>query len=74
MPFERARRLADDVVAALDRQGGMYDAEDDPDRLYFSRGLGRLDSDDDSGDDGSAGLGDGDEDWADDVVSGQFPG
>ena len=33
----------------------MYDAEDDPDRLYFSRGLGRLDSDEDSGDDDSVG-------------------
>lgn len=47
----------------------MYDAEDDPDRLYFSRGLGRLDSDEDSGDDDSVGLGDADDDWGDDDVS-----
>lgn len=33
--------------------GAMYDQDDDPDRLYYSRGLGRLDSDDDSGDDDS---------------------
>jgi mitogen-activated protein kinase kinase kinase len=38
----------------------MYDAEDDPDRLYYSRGLGRLDSDEDSEDEGSDGLGEGD--------------
>lgn len=48
----------------------MYDAEDDPDRLYFSRGLGRLeDSDDESLDEGSAGLGDTVEDWGEEEVS-----
>ncbi|GAA5829126.1 hypothetical protein JCM11251_004133 [Rhodosporidiobolus azoricus] len=41
----------------------MYDVEDDPDRLYYSRGLGRLDSDEDSADEGSDGLADGDQGW-----------
>ena len=35
------------------RPAGVYDAQDDPDRHYFSRGLGRLDSDDEESDDGS---------------------
>ncbi|GAA5885121.1 hypothetical protein JCM6882_007238 [Rhodosporidiobolus microsporus] len=43
----------------------MYDVEDDPDRLYYSRGLGRLDSDEDSADEDSDGLGDGDMGWHD---------
>ncbi|GAA5930701.1 hypothetical protein JCM1841_004740 [Sporobolomyces salmonicolor] len=43
--------------------GAMYDAEDDPDRLYYSRGLGRLDSDEDSGDEDSDGLGEGEIGW-----------
>jgi mitogen-activated protein kinase kinase kinase len=47
----------------------MYDNEDDPDRLYYSRGLGRLDSDEDSGDDDSVGMGDGYYDSGDDEVS-----
>jgi mitogen-activated protein kinase kinase kinase len=41
----------------------MYDAEDDPDRLYYSRGLGRLDSDESSADEDSDGLGEGDLGW-----------
>lgn len=51
------------------RHSGIYDPEDDPDRLYFERGLGRLDSDDDSGDEESVGLGDLDDDWGDEDVS-----
>ncbi|BGP19019.1 hypothetical protein JCM10213_009272 [Rhodosporidiobolus nylandii] len=43
--------------------GAMYDAEDDPDRLYYSRGLGRLDSDEDSEEEDSDGLGDGSVGW-----------
>ncbi|BGO88913.1 hypothetical protein NBRC10512_003431 [Rhodotorula toruloides] len=43
--------------------GAMYDAEDDPDRLYYSRGLGRLDSDEDSADEDSDVLGEGDLGW-----------
>ncbi|GAA5871857.1 hypothetical protein JCM8547_003289 [Rhodosporidiobolus lusitaniae] len=35
--------------------GAMYDVEDDPDRLYYSRGLGRLDSNSDTTEDGSDG-------------------
>ncbi|GAA5973297.1 hypothetical protein JCM11641_003058 [Rhodosporidiobolus odoratus] len=46
--------------------GAMYDSEDDPDRLYYSRGLGRLDSDEDSYDEGSDGLGDGALGWEED--------
>lgn len=41
----------------------MYDAEDDPDRLYYSRGLGRLDIDEDSGDEDSDVLAEGDFGW-----------
>lgn len=51
----------------------MYDTEDDPDRLYYSRGLGGLDSDEDSGDDDSVGMGDGDDGWGDDDVSAAVP-
>lgn len=51
------------------RHSGIYDPEDDPDRLYFERGLGRLDSDEDSGDEESVGLGDLDDDWGDEDVS-----
>ncbi|GAA5901977.1 uncharacterized protein JCM6883_000455 [Sporobolomyces salmoneus] len=43
--------------------GAMYDADDDPDRLYYSRGLGRLDSEEDSGDDDSDVPGEGDDAW-----------
>ncbi|GAA6006096.1 hypothetical protein JCM10207_000521 [Rhodosporidiobolus poonsookiae] len=43
--------------------GAMYDAEDDPDRLYYARGLGRLDSDEDSEDDDSDIMGEGDLGW-----------
>ena len=43
---------------------GMYDTEDDPDRLYYSRGLGALDSETDSGDD-SASVGDASTGWGD---------
>ncbi|GAA5872874.1 hypothetical protein JCM3774_006352 [Rhodotorula dairenensis] len=43
--------------------GAMYDAEDDPDRLYYSRGLGRLDIDEDSGDEDSDVLAEGDFGW-----------
>ena len=46
----------------------LPDGDDDPDRLYFSRGLGALDSDSDSGDGDSAGVGEGN-DWGDDEVS-----
>ncbi|GAA6034982.1 hypothetical protein JCM8097_002128 [Rhodosporidiobolus ruineniae] len=46
--------------------GAMYDAEDDPDRLYYSRGLGRLDSDEDSDEEGSDALVDGDGVWDED--------
>ncbi|GJN88041.1 hypothetical protein Rhopal_000997-T1 [Rhodotorula paludigena] len=41
----------------------MYDAEDDPDRLYYSRGLGRLDSDEDSDGEDSDVLGEGELGW-----------
>ena len=41
----------------------MYDADDDPDRLYYSRGLGRLDSEEDSGDEDSDVPGEGDDAW-----------
>ncbi|GAA6053671.1 hypothetical protein JCM3770_001689 [Rhodotorula araucariae] len=41
----------------------MYDAEDDPDRLYYSRGLGRLDSDEESDGDDSDILGEVDLGW-----------
>ncbi|BGP37387.1 Suppressor of Sensor Kinase (SLN1) [Rhodotorula kratochvilovae] len=43
--------------------GAMYDAEDDPDRLYYSRGLGRLDSDEESDGDDSDVLGEVDLGW-----------
>lgn len=43
--------------------GAMYDADDDPDRLYYSRGLGRLDSEEDSGDEDSDVPGEGDDAW-----------
>ncbi|GAA5917268.1 hypothetical protein JCM8208_006845 [Rhodotorula glutinis] len=43
--------------------GAMYDAEDDPDRLYYSKGLGRLDSDEDSEGDDSDVLGEVDLGW-----------
>ncbi|KAK4704398.1 mitogen-activated protein kinase kinase kinase, partial [Phenoliferia sp. Uapishka_3] len=43
------------------------DGDDDPDRLYFSRGLGALDSDSDSGDSDSIGVGEGN-DWGEDEV------
>lgn len=46
----------------------MYDAEDDPDRLYYARGLGRLDIDEDSGDEDSDALADGDFGWGFDEV------
>ncbi|GAA5955428.1 hypothetical protein JCM3765_006774 [Sporobolomyces pararoseus] len=48
--------------------GAMYDQDDDPDRLYYSRGLGRLDSEEDSGDEDSdvlPGGGEGDDAWDD---------
>ncbi|GAA6061750.1 hypothetical protein JCM10212_000730 [Sporobolomyces blumeae] len=45
--------------------GAMYDADDDPDRLYYSRGLGRLDSEEDSGDEDSDAVGEGDVAWDD---------
>lgn len=41
----------------------MYDAEDDPDRLYYLQGLGRLDIDEDSGDEDSDALAEGDFGW-----------
>ncbi|GAA5924987.1 uncharacterized protein JCM15063_005785 [Sporobolomyces koalae] len=43
--------------------GAMYDADDDPDRLYYSKGLGRLDSEEESGDEDSDVLGEGDDAW-----------
>jgi len=46
----------------------MYDAEDDPDRLYYSKGLGRLDSDEDSEGDDSDVLGEVDLGWGIDEV------
>ena len=56
------------------RSNGFHDAEDDPDRLYYSRGLGGLDSGEDSGDNESN-LGDGDIlDWGDPVSAHPYLG
>ncbi|KAI5475809.1 mitogen-activated protein kinase kinase kinase [Pseudohyphozyma bogoriensis] len=67
----KAKQATQDANMALERRrasatrrsaehNGLHDLEDDPDRLYFSKGLGRLDSDD--SDDDSVGLGEGN-DW-----------
>ncbi|KAK4046507.1 Suppressor of Sensor Kinase (SLN1) [Microbotryomycetes sp. JL201] len=44
---------------------GMHDVEDDPDRLYYSRGLGGLDSASESADDDDASLGEASNSWGD---------
>ncbi|SGY70189.1 BQ5605_C004g03118 [Microbotryum silenes-dioicae] len=63
-----AKQASIDATSALNRSRSAtsnkprlfnrgYDQEDDPDRLYYSKGLGKLDSDDESGDDDSVGMG-----------------
>lgn len=60
--------MARTAQAKADHGRLVYDdPQDDPDRLYFSRGLGRLDSDSESADGSNGGDTD---DWADDFVRG----
>ncbi|KAK4048044.1 Suppressor of Sensor Kinase (SLN1) [Microbotryomycetes sp. JL221] len=67
------RKLGNNNFVGVRRAGdrgpihsGMYDVEDDPDRLYYSRGLGQLDSDSESIDEDEASIGETSATWGDD--------